>query len=505
VEKIIRSNWKNWTTALLLAVGLFVLYLTVLPDHLVTINDGGDGGDFLSAMLTHGIPHPTGYPTYMILGQLFLRIPISSPYFRVALLSALASACAAGLLFLWVTAQVVRDHKLGWLAGIVAALAWGTAPLVFSQAGIVEVYGLQSLFFMINLWWISLLSRRSESLKSQVWLSLLAFIVGMSLGNHLTILFLAPVWVYSLIVFRKKGNPSTFLILQIALLLAGGLIYLYLPLSARNYPPVNWGNPQSWTGFWWEVSGKAYQGMLFQIPFVSLVGRIGAAARLLLDQFGILGLVIGLVGAVISEKIKSPIRWILAWLFFSSLIFSLGYNTKDSYLYLIPSLTVFSIWLGIGAIELFDIKWRSLPLGNLAGLALLLFLIVRIPFTRQTVDARKDNRAILYAENYLRSAPQNAILLTNGDEDTFPLWYYHFGLKQRPDIRIILLPLTQFVWYQETVRHTYPDLVLPPDIESSSTAWGDAISKLNPERPVCESRPDAKASYGVAVSCPMTN
>ena len=116
MEKLIRLNWKNWTTALLLAVGLFVLYLTVLPDHLVTINNGGDGGDLLSAMLTHGIPHPTGYPTYMVLGQLFLRIPISTLYFRAALLSALSSACAAGLLFLWVTKEVVRDQKLSWLA-----------------------------------------------------------------------------------------------------------------------------------------------------------------------------------------------------------------------------------------------------------------------------------------------------------------------------------------------------------------------------------------------------
>jgi hypothetical protein len=471
----------------------------------VTINNGGDGGDLLSAMLTHGIPHPTGYPTYMVLGQLFLRIPISTLYFRAALLSALSSACAAGLLFLWVTKEVVRDQKLSWLAGIVAALAWGTAPLIFSQAVIVEVYSLQSLFFIINLWWISLLSRRSISIKGKIWLSLLALAVGMSLGNHITILFLAPVWIYSLIVSRRNGNSLIFLFSQIGLILAGGLIYLYLPLSARNYPAVDWGNPQSWTGLWWEVSGKAYQGMLFQIPFISLLGRIEAAAKLLLDQFGILGLVIGLVGAVTSEKIKNPVRWILAWVFFSALVFSLGYNTNDSYLYLIPSLTVFSIWLGIGAIDLINIKWRSLPLGNLAGLALLLFLIVRIPFTRQIVDARKDNRAVIYAEDYLRSAPQNAILLTNGDEDTFPLWYYHFGLKQRPDIRIILLPLTQFVWYQETLRHTYPDLVLPPDFEGSSTAWGDAIPKLNPERPVCESRPDVKASYGVAVSCPTTN
>jgi hypothetical protein len=62
--------------------------------------------------------------------------------------------------------------------------------------------------------------------------------------------------------------------------------------------------------------------------------------------------------------------------------------------------------------------------------------------------------------------------------------------------------LTQFTWYQETLRRSYPDLKLPPNIESSSTAWGDAIPGLNPGRPVCESRPDSKASQGVEVSCP---
>jgi len=331
----------------------------------------------------------------------------------------------------------------------------------------------------------------------------LAFTAGLSLGNHITIIFLGPVWIYALVVSRRKGKLAGFLIVQTGLFMLGGLIYVYLPLSARNYPPVNWGNPQTWQGFWWVISGKAYQGSLFQVPSGSLAGRIEAAAKLLLDQFGLIGLSIGLVGAVVSERITGAWRWILVWVFFSSLVFSLGYNTNDSYLYLIPSITVFSIWLGIGAIDLMGLKWRSMPFGILAGLVLLLFILIRIPFTRQSVDPRKDNRAVLFAEQTLSSAPRDAIFLTNGDEDTFPLWYYHFGLKQRPDLRIILLPLTQFAWYQDTIRHNYPDLRLPPDLESTSTAWGEAISTLNPQRPVCESTPDAKAAYGVAVSCPL--
>ncbi len=220
--------------------------------------------------------------------------------------------------------------------------------------------------------------------------------------------------------------------------------------------------------------------MLFAIPLRELFSRIAALARLLLDQFGILGLITGLIGAVMMEGLKKSMAWLFIWVFAAYSIFSLGYTTKDSFLYLIPAFIVFSIWIGSGLLYL--TKWRlyTIPMGILAGGLLMVFLLVRIPFTRTALDARKDIQAVTYAEDFLKSAPQGAILLTNSSEDTFPLWYYHFGLGVRPDLHLILLPLTQFVWYQKTIHAIYPDLLVPLYAESPYTDWGEGIPNLNP-------------------------
>jgi hypothetical protein len=504
MKRILRSPALTWWFLGIITAGLFLIYLSILPDHLVTISNAGDGGDFMAALLTHGIPHPTGYPTYMLLGQAFLFIPWSTPYFKVALLSAIATACAAGLLFLWVAKEFGDDRNSGVWVGSLAALAWGTAPLVFSQAVIVEVYSLQSLLVMCNLWWITFLMKGVKSPRERILVSGLAFTVGLSLGNHITILFLFPAWICALFCAYRSGNSVRFLGLQIAFALAGCLVYLYLPLSARNYPAINWGNPQTVSGFWWEISGRAYQGSLFAVPFRELLNRIPAFARLLLDQFGILGLIIGLIGAVMMEGLKKPVVWLLIWLFAAYCIFSLGYTTNDSFLYLIPAFMVFSIWVGSGLLYLARWKLYTIPLGILAGGLLVVFLLVRVPFTRTSLDPRKDVQAAAYAENYLNSAPQGAILLSSSSEDTFPLWYYHFGLGVRPDIHIILLPLTQFVWYQQTIHKVYPDLLVPLYAESPYTDWGEQVPTLNPALEVCRSAPDASAKDGIAFSCSVT-
>jgi len=92
---------------------------------------------------------------------------------------------------------------------------------------------------------------------------------------------------------------------------------------------------------------------------------------------------------------------------------------------------------------------------------------------------------------------------TTTDQDTFPLWYYHFGLHERPDLRIVVLPLTQFVWYQQSLAHTYPDLKFPniyaEDLPNAD--WGQQIQGLNPERVVCTTRLTTETETGVAYQC----
>src|SRR5512133_271919 len=85
-----------------LAIGLLLLYLPFLGREISWAAYATDGGDFLAAALHWGIPHPSGYPTYTLLLRLFLFLPLETPFWRGALLSALATAAAGGLLCDWV-------------------------------------------------------------------------------------------------------------------------------------------------------------------------------------------------------------------------------------------------------------------------------------------------------------------------------------------------------------------------------------------------------------------
>jgi len=95
-------------------------------------------------------------------------------------------------------------------------------------------------------------------------------------------------------------------------------------------------------------------------------------------------------------------------------------------------------------------------------------ILVRIPGTRNLVDPRKQDQPARYAEQFLNDAPKGAIVYTTSDQDSFPLWYYHFGLKERQDLRIIVLPLTQFTWYQQTLVHVLHGFELPTGLYTRS-------------------------------------
>jgi hypothetical protein len=98
------------------------------------------------------------------------------------------------------------------------------------------------------------------------------------------------------------------------------------------------------------------------------------------------------------------------------------------------------------------------------------------------VDASQDRRAIAYATSVLASAPQQAIVVSDSDLDTFPLWYYHYALGQRPDLAVIVDPLLDFDWYRRNLRAVYPDLQIP---ETAESRWLDVIAAANPRRSRC--------------------
>ncbi|MGC8878576.1 MAG: protein O-mannosyl-transferase family, partial [Anaerolineae bacterium] len=54
----------------------FIVYLITLAPSITWCNDGADGGDLITATVTGGVPHPSGYPTYLLLGSLFVHLPL---------------------------------------------------------------------------------------------------------------------------------------------------------------------------------------------------------------------------------------------------------------------------------------------------------------------------------------------------------------------------------------------------------------------------------------------
>jgi hypothetical protein len=75
--------------ASLLAIAL-ALYVTTLAPSVLP----GDSGEFQFAVPTLGIPHPTGYPLYLVLGKLLSLVPVGSIAYRLNLLSAIAASGA---------------------------------------------------------------------------------------------------------------------------------------------------------------------------------------------------------------------------------------------------------------------------------------------------------------------------------------------------------------------------------------------------------------------------
>ncbi|MDP4595337.1 MAG: DUF2723 domain-containing protein [Crocinitomicaceae bacterium] len=126
----------------------------------------------------------------------------------------------------------------------------------------------------------------------------------------------------------------------------------------------------------------------------------------------------------------------------------------------------FAMWIGIGVYALFDLLKKYLKASKLrAGVATALGLIVPVMMGTQNWDDHDRSgktSARDLAHNYLESCGKNGILFTNGDNDTFPLWYLQEVEGKRTDVRVCNLSLMGTDWYTNQMKlKTYESDPLP--------------------------------------------
>lgn len=443
--------------SLILTATLMLCYAFTLAPGLTWANGGADGGDLITAAATGGVAHPSGYPLYLLLGRVFQLIPLGTLAFRVNLLSA-TCAVLSGL----VLHSLLQRQGFAPGLALTSALAFGLAPAIWSQAVIAEVYALQNLLLMLVLWtWLE------KEIPGGEWTRGILF--GLAVCNHLTALLLIPLLL--LPVTTRHAD-----LVKRGLGCALGLsLYLTLPLRAATHPPVNWGNPVNLDGFWWLVSGRLYGDYTFDFSTVQLLLRLWALGGLLLEQFTVIGVALGIYG--MFAELPRRILLITLWVFVTFAGFAVIYGSYDSQVYLLPCYLVFTLWVVYG---IQDILQNISPrLGRFLVPLIVFGLLVRIPFTIPIVDASHDPRAERFGEQFVAQTPPHAILFANGDEAVFALWYFHYALGQRPDVIVVSEELLPYPWYVETLAHTYPALKISP---------GDSISNIvakNQGQPVC--------------------
>lgn len=437
---------------LALALALSILSLAVYGRTLAPSILPGDSGEFQFAAPLLAVAHPTGYPFYLILGWIAsVALPIGDAAFRINLLSALLSAATVGVVYL--AAMELGAKRLPSAA---AALVLAFSLTFWSQATRAEVYALNSLLVAVeSLLVLRILASDGPARPRASWPTLLlaAFVLGLGLAHHRTIILLAPailaaLWIGRRALPRFSGRRVAALAAAVA---APSALYLYIPLRAPQTPYFRLPVTESSTlvlydgslqAFLREISGSGF-GSLFSLDRLDL--RLLSAGGLLLAQFTVAGLALAVIGLAWLLP-RSPARWVyLVAGFLSFGAFCLIYRIGDIGDLYTPSYLFTALALACGIQALADAPNRSRRRAVTLGARAIAIVAFLLPLTLAvtnlaSADRSGDATRATWEAVLAQPVPPGSILVSNDRDEIMPMWYLQYAEGQHRDL-LGLFPL----------------------------------------------------------------
>ncbi len=496
------SDDPPYRIAFVVGLVVFVLYvLTLAPTTAMW-----DTSEYIAAAKTLGIPHPPGNPVFVIVAHAFAALPFPVSYAeRVNLLAATTSAMSAALWFL-VAHRSLQGWKLTATPRIVIAIAsaWigATAFTVWNQSVVNEkVYTLAVLGVAAASWaalrWHD---APAQSRRADGFLLLVAYLCGLGYANHPA--GFLPIPAFGLFVLLRR--PATALRWKLivgaaAVLVLGLTPFAFMPIRAAHFPGMNQGSPTTCLNgpqiactlsdkTISRVSGiiqrEQYGGHVVSVRQAPIGAQIGMwwlyfkwqwmrdawmenpGAQLALAS---LFLALGLLGGAVhfqrdrsSFAFVAPLMFTLTPLLIFYLNFKYGHSqapeltdvnreVRDRDYFYLWSFATWGLWAGFGLGAIW--QFVAQRIGQLSArswqLASPVMLIALIPLVTNSKDAPRKGQTFTadWARDLLQSVEPYGILITAGDNDSFPVWYAQQVEGVRRDVTIALIPYLNMDWY----------------------------------------------------------
>jgi hypothetical protein len=439
------------TRALLEAAAVVFVALAAFTWRLLPDVGFWDTAIFQAAPAVLGLTHPTGFPTYNILGWLWTTVlPLGGAAYELNLLTAVTGALGVGLVYV-----IARQVGAARLFAAAAALACGLMMAWWRTAGRADPHPLHVLLALVV---VALLLAWDRGRRPRL-LALAALAFGLGMGNHLLMAMLAPgVGIYVLTARPPVLRDVRTVAASVLALAAGLAVYVYVPLRAAADPAIRYDYaPTTLDLFLRYVLGRDFVG---QMAFTSLDGprvalrELGTFWQHLGDSFTPpVALALVLLGAAGFVSLLAARSWRTAWLLGSTggltLYARLTYQNGDIERYALFPVAILGVLAALGAHRLWTAAtrdrsgepvsagrrpWRptATAVRVLPGVALavpLLLFSVNVDRVR-VADAR------CFLDDVVARAPQDGAIVAWWSMTT-PVWYGQAVEGVRPDLDVV--------------------------------------------------------------------
>jgi hypothetical protein len=326
------------------------------------------------------VGQPTGFPTAFLLGKLFSYLPAGTVAFRLNLFSVLFGALTIFILFLFIKNLLKNEYYIA----LIAAVFFGLFKVFWFQTNRFEVYTLNTfltaIILLMGFYWVRT--------KSNKFLYLYYFLVGLSLTNHPISVFLAPAFILFPIYteWRQVFRIKKFFII-LALLVSPSLLYFYIPVRSWQ----GYGAVRTFSEFLYYISGEEWRAQFGFKSFDIIKNVFLEYVDLLRGDFTVIALMIFLAGIVFLGIYRRKFFYLVISLIILNLVPILMYEQEASHFYLTSIIVFLCVpfacglyWIKEGLVIFFN-KFLRNPLSKKIR-----FLRIH---TNKTGDISEENRS----------------------------------------------------------------------------------------------------------------